>query len=63
MVFLKEFFEKVDFENNQQRTKKHEKDIYLINKTNTYSDEKKMFSSHIVDCHFLGYPVSTKPTN
>ena len=25
MVFLKEFFEEVDFEKNQQRTKKHEK--------------------------------------
>ena len=25
MVFLKEFFEKVDFEKNQQTTKKHEK--------------------------------------
>ena len=25
MVFLKEFFEKVDFENNPQTTKKHEK--------------------------------------
>ena len=25
MVFLKEFFEKVDFENNQQMTKKHDK--------------------------------------
>ena len=25
MVFLKEFFEKVDFETNQQAAKKHEK--------------------------------------
>ena len=25
MVFLEEFFEKVDFEKNQQTTKKHEK--------------------------------------
>ena len=25
MVFLKEFFEKIDFEKNQQTTKKHEK--------------------------------------
>ena len=30
MVFLKEFFEKVDFEKNQPKTKKHEKGVCAL---------------------------------
>ena len=38
MVFLKEFFEKVDFEKNQQTTKKHEKlpRRQIVNMVNIY---------------------------
>ena len=42
MVFLKEFFEKIDFEKNQQMTKKHEKF--------PRGKELRMFIGHMFIC-------------
>ena len=63
MVFLKEFFEKVDFEKNQQTTKKHEnfpggqKELIQMS-TFSVSSLLKETISELAESHFRnGSPV------
>ena len=53
MVFMKEFFEKVDFEKNQQTTKKHEK---LITFTNVWTEIRPNEMSGLIWIQTVWHP-------